>query len=108
MKRLTDIVSGKVVEALETQLMAPERELMDWEVVPSVVPVGGDNILAVVVSLFYPAPGVAGDHICRMGAILDPYWPQDQVNRVVMNVVAEIRAEWQEINSKFAGRPGAQ
>lgn len=93
MERLTDIVLAKVVKGLVSQVIAPEREGIDYDAFPMVLPMGGDSVIGMAVCLFGPVPGNPADRIVRREVLADPYAGQEVVDRLVMILIEGLREE---------------
>jgi hypothetical protein len=96
-ERLTDIVLAKVVKGLTSQVSAPERAGIDYEVFPLVLPMGHDSVVGMAVCLFGPVPGAPYDRMVRREVLADPYARQEAVDRLVMSLVEGLREEYAQI-----------
>jgi hypothetical protein len=101
MERLSEIVVAKVVKGLTSQVPAPERELIDYEVFPVVLPMGRESVIGMAVCLFSlapPDPRHPGDRMVQKENLADPYADQAVVDRLVMGLVEGLREEYAQLS----------
>lgn len=101
--RLSERFNAKVEEAIKAlPILAVERQQLDHEIIPVMVPMGEEMITTYAVALF--AQYAPGDHVTHIDHVPDPYAPQPIINRVIRALYDKVRAEV-EANQKVPQEP---
>jgi hypothetical protein len=101
--RLADRFNQKVLDGIKNlPILAVERDQIDHEIIPVMVPMGEEMITTYAVALFMQS--APGDHVTHIDHVPDPYAPQAAVDRVVRSLYEKVRAEV-EANQKTDQAP---
>jgi hypothetical protein len=95
-KRLSDIVALHVEQAIrDLEVLALERDLIEWEVIPFVAP---DGSVGWLVGIGLPV-SVTGDNVMPFALLSDPHG-RDEISRIVRAMHAAAAAQAAELAEK--------
>ena len=89
-RRIADAVAARVVAAIDgLDISQADRNAVEWEIAPALIPVGREMALAYMVAVSIPVPGSAEeDYVLRMKPLKDPHAGQDAVAALVSELYA--------------------